>query len=521
VIRAAALAPADPSAQDRRVASAATKMEARARQGLRKKQAEEGVEAGESVGRYGGESFIVAGEKSGPADSEALVGTLLRARVVVDCGLFQERAHQGRNWEPSPLHPKMINAMLLTHAHVDHCGLAPKLVHEGFRGAIITTAASAELIELVLRDSAKIQEEDAVYKRKRHRKERRKGRHPAQPLYTLKDVERTLPLLQPVGYEEPVAITDDVTAIFHDAGHILGSAMVELQVRNNGEPRRIIFSGDVGQRGKPLVRDPAVPAQADFLVMESTYGDRDHEDQGDVESQLETVINRTVDRQGNVVIPIFAIERSQELIYHLSRLRHADRIPDVPVFLDSPMAVDATDIFRRHRDCFDLETWQMISAGDTPLRFPGLRMVRSVEESKAINQHEGPAVIMSTSGMCTAGRIKFHLRQNIMRETSTILFVGYQARGTLGRQILEGQPEVRIHGRQYLVRAQVEQIHGFSGHADRGDLMRWLGYFQTPPQQLFLTHGEEEQSLSLARQIREQLDWNVTVPEYRQVVELA
>jgi len=443
-----------------------------------------------------------------------------RTRVVVDCGMFQERTHQGRNWEPSPLRPKMINAMLLTHAHVDHCGLAPKLVHEGFRGPIITTAASADLIELVLRDSAKIQEEDTAYKRKRHRRERRKGKHPVRPLYTLKDVERTLPLLKPVGYEENVPITEEVSAVFHDAGHILGSAMVELQVRNNGRPRQIIFSGDVGQRGKPLVRDPATPADADFLVMESTYGDRDHEDRGHIESQLEAAINRTVNEGGNVVIPIFAIERSQELIYHLSRLWHADRIPKVPVFLDSPMAADATGIFRRHRECFDLQTWQMITEGDTPLRFPGLQMTRSVEDSKAINSHKGPAVIMSTSGMCTAGRIKFHLRQNITRPECTLLFVGYQAQGTLGRQILEGRQDVRIHGRQLRVKARVEQICGFSGHADRAALMQWLGYFQTPPERLFLTHGEEEGSLAMARQIREQLGWDVTVPEYRQVVEL-
>ncbi|MBN2474920.1 MAG: MBL fold metallo-hydrolase [Pirellulales bacterium] len=442
------------------------------------------------------------------------------AKVLVDCGLFQERAYLGRNWEPSPVRARDVDALLLTHAHVDHCGLTPKLVREGFRGPIITTAASADLVELVLRDSAEIQMEDAAYKRRRHRKERRKGKYPEKPLYTVEDVQRTLPLLKPVSYEQNVPLSDDTSVVFHDAGHILGSAMIELRVRDNGEPRRLLFSGDVGQQGKPLVRDPAMPTQADFLVMESTYGDRDHEDRGDIESQLEAVINQTVEAGGNVVVPVFAIERSQELIYHLSRLRLGGRIPPVPVFLDSPMAADVTAVFRRHRECFDLETWQMIANGDAPLRFPGLTMVRTIDESKAINRHKGPAVILATSGMCTAGRIKFHLRQNIIRPECTILFVGYQAHGTLGRQILDGSQEVRIHGRQLWVKARVEQVFGFSGHADRGALMRWLKHFQTPPKRLFLTHGEEEESLTLARHIRQKLGWDVTVPEYQQMVEL-
>jgi len=448
-------------------------------------------------------------------------------RILVDCGMFQEREYLGRNWEPSPVPPAKIDAVLLTHAHLDHCGLAPKLVREGFRGPIIATAATSELAALVLKDSAEIQVEDAAYKQKRHRREGRKAKHPIKPLYTPQDVTRTVPLFEPVPYEKPVPIRDGVAAVFHDAGHILGSAMIELRLPVGGREqrsvgaRRVVFSGDVGQWNQPIVRDPTTLAEADLIVLESTYGNRDHQQAGSVESQLAQVINQTVEQGGNVVVPVFAIERAQELIYYIGRLLHAQQIPALDVFLDSPMAADATDIFRRHRDDFDPETWRLITSGDSPLGFSRLKITRSVEESKAINTHRGPAIIMSTSGMCTAGRIKFHLRQSISRPENTILFVGYQARSTLGRQILDGRPEVRIHGGHYQVKARIEQIHGISGHADRSTLLRWLHGFRSPPQRLILTHGEEDQALGLAERVRAELGWEVSVPEYQQVVELS
>jgi metallo-beta-lactamase family protein len=441
-------------------------------------------------------------------------------KILIDCGMFQERPFLERNWEASPVPPSELAAMLLTHVHIDHSGLIPKLVRDGFNAPIHATRASAELAPVMLYDAAKIQMEDAEYKKKRHKKEGREGKHPVQPLYTDEDVDKTLPLLEPTAYLKPVAVTDDVSVTFHDAGHILGSAMLEVLVKENGQTRRVLFSGDIGQWDKPLIRDPSLFEQADYVVMESTYGDRNHQDGGDVETQLSDVINDTISRGGNVVIPTFAVERAQELMYYIGRLVHGKQIPSVKVFVDSPMAVDVTEIFRKFRDCLDDDTWELISSGHAPLGFPGLQMVRSVGESKAINDVREPCIIMSTSGMCTAGRIKHHLRQNITRPHSTILFVGYQGQGTLGRQILDGSQQVRIHGKNWPVKAKVSQIYGFSGHADRAALLRWLGNLKRPPRHVFLTHGEEDAALNLAQYIDQQMHWPVTVPEYQEVVEL-
>jgi metallo-beta-lactamase family protein len=441
-------------------------------------------------------------------------------KLLVDCGMFQERDYLSRNWDARGIRPRNLDAILLTHAHVDHCGMAPVLVRDGFRGPLITTSASADLVELVLKDAAEIQAEDAAFKQKRHRKEGRQGKYPIKPLFSFKDVDRTLPLLHTTQYGQEYKINDQVSAVFHDAGHILGSAMIELLVHDNGQARRLIFTGDLGQMNKPIVRDPETFSQADYIVMESTYGNRDHENGVSVESQLEGVVCETVAAGGCIVIPIFAIERTQELIYYLNRLLHDGRIPQMPVFLDSPMAADVNEVFRDHRDCFDAEALEMLASGQSILKFPTLKVVRSQEESMAINDVKGPFIVMSTSGMCTAGRIKHHLTHHIEQPKCTILFVGYQAQGTLGRQILDGNKEVRIHGRSRLVRARVAQIQGISGHADRSGLMKWLSYFQAPPRQLFVTHGEEDVSLSFAKLVRESMGWKVTVPEYKQTVEL-
>lgn len=444
-------------------------------------------------------------------------------RLLIDCGMYQERPYLERNWSPFTVPPKELNAVLITHAHLDHCGLLPKLVRDGFKGPIYTTAASDQLIEIILRDSAKIQAEDVKFKRKRHRKEGRTGPHPIEPLYTIKDVEQTIPMIEDVRYDRPFVAAPGLVATFHDAGHILGSAMIDIRLESKIDPKRVIFSGDVGQGGTPIVRDPSVFKEADYIIMESTYGDRDHlpeENPEDTCSQLARFISDAVKRNGSVIIPTFAIERAQELIYQIGRLINEGRIPEVPVFLDSPMAGRVTRVFRKHRNLFDEDAWKRINAGDSPLTFPGLKITESPQESMELNHLKTPAIIMSTSGMCTAGRIKHHLKHHISRPESLILFVGYQAAGTLGRHILSGAKDARIHGRNLPIRAQIEQVHGFSGHADRGQLMKWLSHFETPPKRVFLTHGDGDSAESLAKDIRERYQWQVHIPAYKEIAKL-
>jgi metallo-beta-lactamase family protein len=307
---------------------------------------------------------------------------------------------------------------------------------------------------------------------------------------------------------------------FREAGHILGSAMLDFEIVEDERTLRVVFSGDIGQRGKPILQDPTQFSAADYVVMESTYGDRDHEQAGDILGQLERVIQSTLSAGGNVVIPTFAVERAQELLYFLSQLVHAQRIPLVPVYVDSPMAADVTNIFQRHRDRFDEDMWKRIQQSVPPLDFPGLVFSRTTEESKAINGDRRPAIILSTAGMCNAGRIKHHLRQNLPNPRSTILFVGFQAQGTLGRQILDGKPEVRIHNRMCPVRAKVDKIYGFSGHADRAGLLHWASGFEKPPRRVFLTHGEESAAESLAAELRAVHQWDVLIPHYASTTDL-
>ena len=441
-------------------------------------------------------------------------------RVLVDCGLFQERELLHRNWEPFAFDPAGLDAVLLTHAHGDHAGLLPKLVREGYRGPIYCTEPTADIAQIVLLDSAKIQAEDLAYKAKRHAKEGRTGPHPPDPLYSTADVERCAEQFSQVKFRQAIRIGDALEAVFYEAGHILGAAMIQVRIRSNGSTRTVLFSGDIGRWHAPILHDPTCFEEADAVICESTYGNRLHEPTDKVPEMLARVINETRKVGGNVVIPSFAVERTQEILYQLSGLLAAGRIPRLPVFLDSPMAVRVTEVFQRHTSFFDGPTLDNMRRGEHPCDFPGLTMTRSAEESKAINERKDTAIIIAGSGMCEGGRIKHHLVNNIGRPESTILFVGYQAVGTLGRLILEKTPEVRIFGKIFGVGARIEKINGFSGHADRDDLFRWLSALKRPPQHLFLTHGDAKVSAEFAVWLKERVSWEISVPGYKEEVVL-
>ena len=435
-------------------------------------------------------------------------------RVLVDCGLYQERALRGRNWEPLPVSPGRIDAVVLTHAHLDHCGWLPRLVHQGFNGPVYCTPATAEIAAVVLRDSARLQAEDAAFKRRRHERENRTPAHPVQPLYDPEEVERTLPLLRTVSQNEPIELPAGMSITYHDAGHILGSTMVEIRLSEGSEERILLFSGDIGRRHAPILRDPSVFERADYVVMESTYGDRLHEDPEDKVELLREAIMHAYHGGGNVVIPSFAIGRTQELLYHLNQLILQDRIPTMMIFVDSPMAIRVDDVFKDHPELYDREMTALVNNHESPFAMPNLKTTRTSTESKAINHIRGTAIIIAGSGMCTGGRVKHHLVHNIGRRESTVLFVGYQAVGTLGREISSGAKEVRILGQRMRVKARVTQIHGFSAHADQRELLSWAGHLTSPPRRAFVTHGEPEAAAALGRLLTERLGWKTTVPAY-------
>ncbi len=439
-------------------------------------------------------------------------------RILVDCGLYQEREFRSRNFEPLPVPPKSIDAVVLTHAHVDHCGLLPKLVRDGFEGRIYCTPATAEIAKIVLLDAGHLQEEDAKYKRKRHKREGRTGRYPEVPLYTVEDAQAAVPLFSPVKYNKPTVVGDRIEATFYDAGHILGSSMIKLKIHQDRQERTVVFSGDLGRWDKPILRDPTVLRQADYVLVESTYGDRLHEDVEDIDDLLCDVINHTRQAGGNILIPSFALERTQEVLYHLNKLLLEDRIAHLLVFLDSPMAASVTNVFEQHPELFDREMTNLVNNKQSPFEFPGLTISRSVDQSKAINNIRGTVAVIAGSGMCTGGRIKHHLVNNISRPESTILFVGYQAAGTLGRQIADGNSKVRILGKTYPVKARVAGIYGFSGHADRDELLKWLSGLTKAPRQVFVTHGESDSAENFAKFIHSKTGWNASVPAYQQQV---
>jgi metallo-beta-lactamase family protein len=435
-------------------------------------------------------------------------------RVLVDCGLFQGlKELRERNWQPLPVEPKLLDAVVVTHAHIDHTGYLPRLVKDGFKGRIFCTPGTADLCRIMLPDSGRLAEDDA-------REANRYGytKHaPALPLFTEDDALQTLTHLQPVGYDRPIPINGAITLSFADAGHLLGSAFARIRLEHEAG-REILFSGDLGRFGRPVLPDPTTVETADVLLLESTYGDRVHEPDDDG-GRLAGIIKTTVEGGGKVIIPAFAIGRVEEVIYWLKRLEDAHRIPIVPVYLDSPMAVAALRHYANHSRDLDpeMQTRRSQVSAFTTRRFTA---VGSPQQSKEVQASPAPCIVVSASGMATGGRVLHHLKAALPKARNTVLFVGYQAAGTRGRQLIEGAETVKIHGQLVNVAARVERIDSMSAHADADEIMRWLRGFTRPPEKTYLVHGEPPAQAALKSRIEQELGWSLHVPDYLEQVEM-
>ncbi|MDF2547506.1 MAG: fold hydrolase [Anaerosolibacter sp.] len=435
-------------------------------------------------------------------------------KFLLDCGQFQGgKETEKLNILPFAFSPSEIDFLILSHAHIDHSGRIPKLVKEGFRGKIICTRATADLANILLKDSGHIHEMEAIWE---NRKRLRAGLDPVEPLYRVEDAENSFQYFDPILYDQKIDITDSISLRFQDAGHILGSSIVELWIREGNQETKIVFSGDIGTKDRPLLRNPSYIEDADYLILESTYGNRLHEEPEKRVAKLMDIISKTITRGGTVVIPSFAVGRTQELIYEFNKYydnkEMIENLLKVPVYVDSPMATSATEIFRKHADCFDEETRKYILSGDNPLDFHNLRFTKTAEESRLLNASEEPKIIISASGMCEAGRIKHHLKHHLWKRNSSVIFVGYQAEGTLGRSIKEGAPSVKIFGEKIQIRAEIHSIEGFSGHADQRELMGWLGHFKKLPKKIFIVHGEPEAAAHFAQTIDHTFKVETIVP---------
>ena len=432
-------------------------------------------------------------------------------QYLIDCGMFQgARRIRELNYENFPFNPAGIEAVILTHAHVDHCGLIPKLVKDGFKGTVYATQATCDLAQIMLPDSAFIQQSDAE---SFNRKNQRRGEEPVEPIYSLDDAAEALKHFVPMPYEQEFTLGDNVKVRFFDAGHIIGSAIVDLQVVEGEKTTKLVFSGDLGQPKQPIIKDPTVITGADFLVVESTYGDRKHKTY-DKETKLLEIVNDTMDRGGNVIIPSFAVGRTQTLLYYFYNLWKQGRLDgDIPIILDSPLAINATRIFMKNYQDFDEEAIRMFGDSEKLTSFPQLRICKTPEESRALNSSEGSAIIISASGMADAGRILHHLKHNLWRPESTILFVGYQAEGSLGRRLVEGIKRVRVMGEEVAVKAQSQVMNGFSAHADTDQLMDWINNFQSPkPAKIFIVHGEAQGQEFLKSRIQKEYQGEAYIP---------
>ena len=411
-------------------------------------------------------------------------------KAIVDCGMEQGKDIYEN--QELPVAAGDIDYIFLTHAHIDHSGLIPLMVKKGFRGQVFATKATCQLCNIMLRDSAHIQEFEAEWK---NRKAKRAGQLPYEPIYSMEDAVAACELLVPVDYDKTVSVCDEFQIKFVDAGHLLGSASIEVKVTEGNISKTIIFSGDIGNINKPIIKDPKVMDGADYVLIESTYGDRFHGERPDYVNKIATVLNDTFSKGGNVVIPSFAVGRTQEMLYFLRIIKKEKMVKNYPnfeVYVDSPLAIEATNIFNKNvTECFDDETKELINKGINPLQFEGLKLSVSSNESIAINQNKVPKVILSASGMCEAGRIRHHLKHNLWRSENTIIFVGYQAYGTLGRSLIEGAKEVKLFGEAIKVAADIVQLEGLSGHADKNGLLKWVNSFEKKPEEVFVVHGED------------------------------
>ena len=427
-------------------------------------------------------------------------------KILLDCGQFQGGKEMDRmNEEPFPFNPAEIECVILSHAHIDHCGRLPLLVKRGFKGPIYCTDATADLLDVMLKDSAYIHEKDAEWQT---RKNLRTGKPPVEPLYTIQDSEAALRLVKPILYDQLVELNSEMKIVFNDAGHILGSAITELWVTEGDKTSKIVFSGDLGVENRPILRDPVKIKKADFLIMETTYGNRLHPENTTSIDDLIKITLKTIKRGGSVIIPSFAVGRTQELIYQFNMFyehhpEYADTLGKVYVYIDSPMATTATEVFKKNAQVFDDETKAYIMSGDHPLDFPNLRFTRNTADSQMLNQDKTSKIIISASGMCEAGRIRHHLKHNLWDSRNSIVFVGYQAEGTLGRMLVEGAKEVKLFGEPIMVGAEIYNLEGFSGHADQKGLLDWLGGFQKEPKHIFLVHGETQSKIDFAAKVKE------------------
>ena len=449
-------------------------------------------------------------------------------KFLVDCGMYQGSAEdEYENEAPFLFNVDEIDFVLLTHAHIDHSGRIPKLYKEGYRNSVIATKATCDLCAIMLPDSGHIQEMEVEWK---NRKRLRKGVDPLPPLYTAEDAAKSLEIFKPVQYDEIIDIDENIKARFNDAGHMLGSSIIEVWVTENGKTEKIVFTGDLGNNDIPLLSPPTMISDADYLLMESTYGNRFHIRNDEKASIFLDVVYETIEKGGTVVIPSFAVGRTQEILFELNKIKEEKhdeefykkykKLMSIPVYVDSPLAISATEVFRENMNLFNEETQAVINSGDNPLEFSGLKFTRTADESKALNASEESAIIISASGMCEVGRIKHHLKHHLWDPNSTILFVGYQAPGTLGRKLVDGEKKVKIFGEEIAVNARIEYIEGYSGHADQEGLLNFVYSFTTPPKHIFLVHGEPEGQIVLKQKLEENTEIPITIPSFGESYEL-